>query len=963
MTLAFVLALQLFTSSFSFANVLPDSSCLRVANIDVTNDVLVSRNHELARGGVPFPFNFHITNTTNLIVVRDGVQSTCPNTTTSILQVIPAQYRPLSRWNAGPQDENAPIQWLEVSMLVADMEGNTTQQYILYNCPTLPDVFHITNEETVSNHVWNSLASETLTTIDIRTGLLHIHFNKTSPHLITSIYMKSNAHSDTYGTPVFNESDTYNIARSGVQLNGLSAENVACRILENGHVKAVVLCEGDFNASPCPTQGHRPSFSLIWTFLAGSGDLIYELNVYNECGDVQPRYGQQSTLDYRLVVSSLLISLPTRDVVVVEATANNTTHTTDLNMGSIAVKQHAGRNQGSGWRRKYSIQQGDILLEQGEYLLKPQVSVTLDSNVTISTGLANMRYREPQALLYNNNIIGAEVLFSDNNNNDIRRIGVGQGVVNFGSFTISSRSVSQNRERTIQNVMKIERGLLIHTNVEDVNNAKVFPLLPTNIDMMNTSAGRTFSTMLQNLHAWTIAESDGQWARQRNYGALQWPDYQFDQWQYSPSPDDTPDGYEGKSNYWSATSSVLLMFIVDGRPHWVWDYALWLEHVLWKTIAFNPGRRCGQEGAMYHGLGVGVDYFPYTDGARYRQSGGSDDYFYNMGSDELYVIRPSYSLEQAFRCAGDSVVARYNNVNVSEELQTNRQRYVNQLVISRQVSQHMNALRYAAQFSHGNNNKYRNHLHSIMEEYANDNLFGGVLCVEDTGNHDGCYADQPFMNSAINFDVFRAYVLLYGNSSSATVIRNALVNHAQLFVRHNMFAGVSEMPITWPTGGVNGWRKELECDFNSTMATCNAYNIAGLEPIYGQEQSMHVAAVFIAHALDTDGMHGLCPNNAREVMGNALQILSTDSYYTAGAGWWKGISQALRDVLHGIAVASRDCDVGNINNNTDVNSSHSNTTTILYTSLTDNNNNNDMCLLLNSQPGSCSCWKRGARYL
>eukprot|EP00039_Didymoeca_costata_P024290 m.9911 g.9911 ORF g.9911 m.9911 type:complete len:86 (-) comp4165_c0_seq1:19-276(-) len=76
-----------------------------------------------------------------------------------------------------------------------------------------------------------------------------------------------------------------------------------------------------------------------------------------------------------------------------------------------------------------------------------------------------------------------------------------------------------------------------------------------------------------------------------------------------------------------------------------------------------------------------------------------------------------------------------------------------------------------------------------------------------------------------------------------------------------------------------------------------------------------------------------------------------------------GISQALRDVLHGIAVASRDCDVGNINNNTDVNSSHSNTTTILYTSLTDNNNNNDMCLLLNSQPGSCSCWKRGARYL
>ena len=81
----------------------------------------------------------------------------------------------------------------------------------------------------------------------------------------------------------------------------------------------------------------------------------------------------------------------------------------------------------------------------------------------------------------------------------------------------------------------------------------------------------------------------------KRYGINRWPDYTIFG-NYSNENVANPSSSSGTSNYWSASSSELKQWLVDGHPQWVWDFAFWQENHLLRTIAYNLGSRTATTG-------------------------------------------------------------------------------------------------------------------------------------------------------------------------------------------------------------------------------------------------------------------------------------------------------------------------------------------------------------------------------
>ena len=834
----------------------PDQSCISISKLEIINDRAVPRNNELAFSGIPVPRNFNgngLLSTSNLVVFDENSN-----------QPVPAQFRALSRWAAGPND-NAPIQWLEVSLTAsvsaALAEGQLARKELeLFNCPTPP-----------SGLATTSLANGLV----INTGVAQFQLTN-SPAIFQSITYNGNQVHTGGGGPRLVDGNNQE----------LSAADTQCQLVDNGVIKAVVECKGHFGTDQQSSCGQAPGFASRLTFIQGSGDVLLEFDLFNECGSgARPSDGEGQNLRYQ--VQNVRWDLPLNLV-------NPTTYVSGGNQiyegqGNVRLEQHLGslNNGVSSWRRA-SIRRAGTQLEQAEFFSRPIVAIG-DQQVTATAQLAMMRYREPQALATSGNQLQLYFL------SEPRRIGVAQGMWNFAKLSFSGPTTEQllQQERD-QGILKIERGLLVHAPVQATNAARVFPTLPS-IQALQSGAGQLYLQIISDAHDNTVL-AGRQWDRTKNYGPFNWPDYQFDREVLEFT---TPEDHVGESDYWSATSSEFKQWFVDGDPKWIWDFSFWEENLLWKTIAYNPGSRCGTSGDTTSGFGVGV---PGTgDGLRYRESQGSDDYFYNMGSDEGYAIRPNYGLRDAFGCAGNTFINRYEPLD--PEPRTVDDRDVRLFVIIRQVSQHVNALRYAAQFVPQGNAAYQTELRNTMQEFVRDNLFGGIFCQDDTNNVPTCRSDAPFMNSAINFDVFRSYLYNWGDINGR--IRAALVTHAREFFRQGMAtgAGVNDRPGLANTL-YGDWLQQMVCTFSSAgeLQSCRAFP-EGDDIPYNQERPSHLSALLMAHELDPS--INFC-NVARTVLQQAVQTSfydADDGYFTRGAGWWKGAAQVLREVVHGIGIA------------------------------------------------------------
>lgn len=810
--------------------------CSLLTTLEIINDRPIVRNDELAFSGIPIARNKNLLDANNLIVVDSAGNR------------VQAQFNVLSRWAASPDNLNAPIRWLQVAVK-ANVSANSITTYDLRECVASQVVSDPNDARIVSSG----------TTHTINTGVATFVLNQNDPALFQSMTINSvNTNYQTVNDgPVF-------IDGVGNSLLAYIGARDTFVIEEIGPVKVVVKTSGHFQrAANNPACGSDPSYVVRFTFTRGSADVGIEFDIVNECGT-----GFSMPFTENFPVREVAWNFPFANVVEKIALSDSAVYRASTS--ARAAQNYGNQNNPSGWRRAV-LQTNGVTRESPEFLSKPLVGVRT-STITAAVQLAMMRYREPQALDASNNILSLKFIAEP------KIIGEAQSVWNFAKLHLIAGNPTDAQLQTErdQGILEVERGLLLHVPVSYTNTVDIMPPLPSSNTAPNMA---TYLNLLNQIHAATV-NPGGQWDDTKNYDLFIWPDYQFDQW---PQQLVSPLQYSPTSNYWSASSSELKQWFVDGDPKWVWDFSWWMENHLLKTVGYSVGTRVGTVGFdIRSGFGVGSGGTP-SEGNRYRTAESSDDYWYNQGTDEAYVVRPTGSFRDAFWRGGTTFIGRYN---VPRSQQASRDIYVSSLGIVRGVVQHVNTLRYAAEFSVRDNQLFQNKLSEVINEYVLDNLQGGIPCANDYGNENTCGTGASFMNAALLIETFRDYMRNWGDING--VIGNMVSTYAQ---QHYALMTITANNVDSPTG--------FQCTFNNGQVTgCIPYT--GGEPSYDHEQPIIVSMLLIAQ--DLDPSINLCTPLVA-ALPTALNLGGYQGYYQSGGGWFKGSAQGMRDVIHGIGVA------------------------------------------------------------
>jgi hypothetical protein len=244
-----------------------------------------------------------------------------------------------------------------------------------------------------------------------------------------------------------------------------------------------------------------------------------------------------------------------------------------------------------------------------------------------------------------------------------------------------------------------------------------------------------------------------------------------------------------------------------------------------------------------------------------------------------------------FAKACRTALGRYPTEAVLAE--ASRDQYVSQRSITRQTIQHWNMLRYAAEFERDPTlaAACQARLHDIMTELARDNLRGGIACEPDRGNATSCTTPQNFMYTSLIHDFLDAYSRHHAGTPAADTAGRAVTTMARQYYEAMMPKGAGG---AIDVAGV--WGKLLTCTFAAGGALVSCTGIQGSEPSWDYERPSHISITLV-------GDPGRCAI-AAAALGQTLAGGAFESiFFSPAVGWWKGASQAMHNVVHGVGVA------------------------------------------------------------
>jgi hypothetical protein len=489
-----------------------------------------------------------------------------------------------------------------------------------------------------------------------------------------------------------------------------------------------------------------------------------------------------------------------------------------------------------------------------------------------------MRFREPQSIAFDMGSLEASAI------SEALNVGEGKGIWNEIKWTILPNPAARGAalidalvETRDRGRDQLERGLLVRAALADTNAAGIFPSMGNDIA---TTVRDEYLAILEDFHADTVSQG-GQWDRAKTYGSQLWPDVQFDQWAID---NDDPYQNSGSLNYWNPTGAELFEFLRAGDPKWVWDFALpqsWLQmYAAYLNIGDrNHGNR---NGFAVNSGGVG-------EGNWHRWDFGSDDYSYNMGMQLAYLMRPDPILRDRFGQAGRTIVDRYDIPKANEG---DREAFVNQRTLTRQVTQHLEMLANCAEFTPGiQGTACRDRLDEILLELVQDNMSAGILCQGDIPDPNLCGQPQQFMQNALIYHFLVRMYLHYGDVGGGLL--RALTDTPLLYYQQGMAKLANGTDIDWG----NGWAALMECTLTNggtQVGACTWLNNGdGIDMLFPNKPHT-LAMLMIAH--DLDPSVNLC--------GVAKTVLDDPDFYGSwlcftgnDSGWWKGAGQMLQGMV------------------------------------------------------------------
>ncbi|MBL8949225.1 MAG: hypothetical protein JNK82_00515 [Myxococcaceae bacterium] len=811
--------------------------------LEVVNDLPFERT-ELAFSAVPVPRALELKGVERLVVLDSaGAEVT-------------AQLVPVARWGAIVGDPAAALRWVGVTLPVTAPASARTGFTLALATEAPPRASMLTR-----------LASGRL---HVSTGAAELELDPAAPGLLVSVRVAGAELLAAGGGPVVVD-DGGNLLTASVDADGVAVE-------EEGPLRVVVRVRGHFSsAAPSGSACTSPlAYTARLAFVRGEATATLEWDLHNECGAGQVSGLSPEGADF---YGQLYRVREVRwEVPLAAAAYSHAVHAGGTTRRSAPQPQSpSGVVQGHGssrtvagatlWRRARVVLDGAQVTE-AEAFDDPSVAISTGAH-TVSLTAAWVRFREPIAVTAR----GATLSFAL----VAEPVALGEAQVRWGfaqlGFAAGALDDAALDSHTRAALAALERGLLVTVPVSTFNAAGVKPRLPERATGANVERYRQ---RIEGLHAATLRGFE----RYKKYGLI-WPDtLGNDAW---AAPANEPAQSANGSNYWSASASELAEHYRTSEPRWVWDFALPLELTFLKANVYNLGTRAGPgdlKSGFYAGSGlVGSNQ---VTGSAFRAGWNSDDYLYNQGSDEAYLVRFSGSLRDVFAQACRSAVRRYGGSGP-------RMMWVDERTIARQTVQHYNMLRYAAEFVRDPQlaAQCRDLLLDIVDELQRDNLFGGIACSADTGNQASCTTETGFMYSSLSSELLWGVATQWRPGVMGTVRTMAQQYHDVMMAKQQ---GSTELDV-----GAT-WAQFLRCTF-SGGALVSCIGQQGNEPAYLEERISHLSVMLI-------GEPALCATGARALTA-ALEadLWSGWTNPASGAGWYKGASQAMLNAVYGIGIA------------------------------------------------------------
>lgn len=836
----------------------PSGATTTIAALEVRNDLAYSRADALAYSSIAIPRALNLTNTSELVLIDAATNAR-----------VQAQLRPIARWNGTVTDATKPIQWLQIA-LKANVAANATSAYELRRIAGATPV--------------NAAGDVTLlddgASVTIDTGAARFVLGKATPALFTAITVGGvNVLGAGASGPFVVDDGGNSLVPSVDAVSGFVIE-------EQGPVKTVIRTAGHF-ARVAPTGSSCTAdlaYTARFTFVRNSSAVSLELDLRNECGDGFAPGGDGGSWwnqFYRLRRAGwrFATALTTKKLI-----NDATVYTTSAD---ARLEQEYGSVANASWRRA-RVMTGATEVWTGEALGRPLLAL-VGADHSLAVTQAWMRYREPAALSASAGGVSIELV------SDTIALGEAQARWGFAQlrFFSGSSDATLQAERDAA-IADVERGLLVRASATHTNAAFVASRLP------ERNVGhrlQRYVTLIEKLHADTISG----WRRAKRFGMV-WPDTHE---RNADSSIDQTSAEEtvASSNYWSATSSELAEYLRTGDPRFFWDMAYPMEHNMMKTAVYDTGTRTPASTSRLGFHAGSSTNANQREGKAYRQGYNTDDYLYDQGTDEAYILRPTGSLLDVFARACRSAIARYPNAATLDEQMT-RDEYLAQRRFTRGTVQHFNMLRYAAAFvtDPALAEQCETRLHEIVQELAVDNFFAGIACSADFGNATSCTTNEHFMYSALFHDFLDDYARRYAGSPLADTVRNTIVTMGRAYYDTVMTKQANgEIDV----GGA--WGSALTCSFSGgVVASCSNEHYA-FSALF-DERANHTSVLLMSNALAP--LAGRCSIGARALT-QALDSGALESSVDGqgfDVGWWKGASQNMRNAVYGVGVAEA-CDV------------------------------------------------------
>lgn len=844
----------------------PASTFEAITCLEVANDTTGERRG-LAGAGIPLPRALGLTTTGSLAVIGPGERRHA------------AQFEVLARWGGRVDDASLPIRWLGVTV-EARVAALGRATYALRRYPGLAaatDPFAVTLTADGGGFV-------------VDTGLATFTLDPANPALLdaiavdldddgagrTSVY----THTPGAGPRLAFEPGGGVVVLSTAVAGRVSVDAGGFEIVESGPARAVVMASGHFSApggaSLCSPAGVTPyerfGYTVVATFERGRRDVGLELHVRNECSDAA---GWDWT-DEAVTVRSASWELPFPGLGATAVWTAGLGPATGAGSASAVVEQRKGG--GSPWRRRARILRDGAAVASGEALSSPLLALE-GGELVVAASMPWMRYREPQALAAVGSTLSLRLVSED------LVVGEGKGLWGFARLALLPRPGDVgSRLETLRTELAddLERRLLVRAPRDQVSASGLFPSLGTDASSPIKSA---YEASMAKFHDDTVSPG-GQWDRAKTFGSQVWPDVQYDVWAVdnggSPLQNDVA------MNYWNPSGAELFEFLRTGEPRWAWDFALpqsWLQmHTAYVNVGEqNHGNRNGFA-ATSGGSG---------EGQWHRSAYGSDDYSYNGGQAVAYVLQPSPVMRRRFAQAGRTVVGRYA---IPWADQSDRELWVNQVDLTRQVVQHLEMLANCAEFVPGADGlACHAKLLELVEEIAYDNLRAGLLCQGDVPTGTICGMPQKFMTNALIYPFLERFLRNYGDYGGR--IRAALIGEPRTYYQYGMpkLGDGTSLDVN------AAWAAILECTTDAGgTAVLDCQSIQnGDGDLLGSNKPHSVALLLMAHELDPS--IGLC-GVARTALDEPGILLGWNDYEANDPGWWKGAAQMMQSMVFGVGI-------------------------------------------------------------